>query len=55
MKKPSEFRRWVEKIWRENCDECLAWREPKSSLEVYFARYKYWLKREFRYQKMIDQ
>lgn len=51
MKPESEFRLWVQKIWQENCDEHEAFREPKFSLRDYFARYKYWLKREFRYQK----
>lgn len=55
MKLSSEFRRWVEGIWRENCQERLVWHEQEQSLEQYFARYKYWLKREFRYQKRLDQ
>lgn len=55
MKKPSEFRRWVENIWRENCTECLAWREQEQPLAQYFSRYKWWLKREFRHQKSLDQ
>jgi hypothetical protein len=55
MKRSSEFRHWVENIWRENCEECLVWREQGQTLTQYFGRYKYWLKREFRYQRSLDQ
>lgn len=55
MKKTSDFRRWVETIWRDNCEECLVWRERQQTLHQYFARYKYWLKREFRHQRSLDQ
>jgi hypothetical protein len=55
MRKTSDFRRWVEMIWRDNCEECLVWRERQQTLHQYFARYKYWLKREFRHQRSLDQ
>jgi hypothetical protein len=55
MKKTSDFRRWVEMIWRDNCEECLVWRERQQTLAQYFGRYKYWLRREFRYQRRLDQ
>jgi hypothetical protein len=55
MKKTSDFRRWVEMIWRDNCQERQEWREDQQTLAQYFGRYKYWLKREFRYQRRLDQ
>jgi hypothetical protein len=55
MKKSSEFRTWVENIWRENCQERFVWNEVQLPVDQYFARYKYWLKREFRYQRSLDQ
>jgi hypothetical protein len=55
MKKSIEFRTWVENIWRENCQERYDWNEDQQTLHQYFARYKYWLKREFRYQQSLDQ
>jgi DNA-binding PadR family transcriptional regulator len=50
MSQTSDFRRWVEELWRENCEERKAWREDQQSIAEYFARYKWWLRREFRYQ-----
>ena len=55
MKTNSEFRRWVEMIWRDNCQERYDWHEDQQTLQQYFARYKYWLRREYRYQKSLDQ
>jgi len=54
MKKGSSFRLWVENIWRENCKECLEWKEQEPSLATYWNKYKWWLKREFRFQKSKD-
>jgi hypothetical protein len=48
--KKSNFRLWVENIWRENCRECSAWSDIELPLDVYFNRYKWWLKREYRHQ-----
>lgn len=49
--KRSEFRKWVEEIWRENQEERIVWHDTPESLEVYFQRYRWWLKREYRYQR----
>lgn len=51
MKKVSNFRIWVEMIWRENREERLVWHEDKQSLDQYFKKYKWWLRREFRHQQ----
>jgi hypothetical protein len=50
MAQTSDFRRWIEEIWRENCEERNTWREEQQSIAEYFARYKWWLRREFRFQ-----
>jgi Na+-transporting NADH:ubiquinone oxidoreductase subunit NqrF len=51
----SEFRSWLRNIWLDNCDEHDLWNEPHDSMEVYFKKYKYWLKREFRYQQQQEK
>lgn len=50
MAQTSDFRQWVEDIWRENCEERRAWHETEQPLTEYFQRYKWWLKREYRFQ-----
>jgi hypothetical protein len=45
------FREWLAELWRQNCDEHDGWGEPRWTLQEYFARYKWWLKREYRYQR----
>jgi hypothetical protein len=49
--KESNFRRWIAEIWRENCEEYLTLNQKPYTMEEYWARYKYWLKREYRYQR----
>ena len=48
--KKSNFRTWVEDIWKENCEECREWRETPLTLNLYWNKYKWWLKREFKYR-----
>ena len=50
MPKTSNFRLWVENIWRENCQERQDWHDDNQTLAEYFARCKWWLRREFRFQ-----
>jgi hypothetical protein len=45
------FRNWLEDLWRENCDEHDSWSQPRYTLEEYFSRYKWWLRREYRFQQ----
>ena len=47
----SEFRHWVADMWRRNCDEHDLFHEDRHAMKDYFKMYKFWLKREFRYQK----
>lgn len=46
----SPFRKFLENIWRENCREHEEFGQLPYSLQEYWSRYKYWLKREFRHQ-----
>ena len=48
--KTTEFRNWLRQIWQENCRERDEFGEPSLPMQAYFQRYKYWLKREFRFQ-----
>ena len=45
------FRNWLEELWRQNCDEHDGWGEARLSLSEYFSRYKWWLRREYRFQQ----
>ena len=46
------FRAWCQEKWYEHCDEVEAWlgRSPEYLAAEYFARYKHWLRREYRNQ-----
>jgi hypothetical protein len=50
-----QFRAWLEELWRENCDEHDAYHEPRYTIQEYFSRYKYWLKREYRHQQGVKR
>jgi hypothetical protein len=47
-----KFRNWVQEMYFENQDELLGWsdmRPSNNTLSAYFNRYKWWLRREYRY------
>jgi hypothetical protein len=45
------FRFWLREKWYEYLAECEAFKqEPIADLTAYFQKYKYWLKREYKYQ-----
>ena len=48
--KDTQFRSWLRQLWMQNCSERDEFGEPNLSMQTYFQRYKYWLKREFRFQ-----
>lgn len=54
-KTTNEFRRWVINLWIENTDERQGYRELPYSIKEYFNKYKWWLKREYRFQKSRQQ
>jgi hypothetical protein len=46
------FKMWAREMWYQHQDELESWGQ-KLPYEArgYFAKYKYWLKREYRYRK----
>lgn len=47
------FREWLTDLWRTNCDELDGWGQPRMTMPEYFTKYKWWLKREYQYQKGV--
>lgn len=47
------FQRWLQLIWLEHIDEILSWtgHPPKYTAKDYFAKYKWWLRREYQFQQ----
>ena len=46
--KKSEFRAWVYELWAQNQEEREAWGDVPIDAKVYFNRYKYYLKRQYK-------
>jgi hypothetical protein len=52
--KASNFRHWLQHMWHDHQTEYEGYGQPLSySIKEYFARYKYWLKREYRHQQGV--
>lgn len=49
-KRLTKFRQWVTEIWRDNCDERLVHHEQLYNIKEYWDKYKWWLRREYRYK-----
>lgn len=47
----NEFRIWLQNLWYDNCEEHRECNELPYTMQEYFHKYKFWLKREFLYQK----
>lgn len=45
------FRQWVHELWLANCDEYMEASQLPYTKEQYFAKWKYWLKREYKHQR----
>lgn len=47
-----DFRSWVTELWFKNCAEREAWGDTGgcSNSTEYFRKYKWWLKREYKFQ-----
>ena len=47
-----KFREWLRQMWYNHCLEVEEWtgKIPAYDVKEYFRRYKYWLKREYRFQ-----
>ena len=48
--KTSPFRIWCRNLWIANADERNEMVFDRITLEEYFKRYKFWLKREYKHQ-----
>ena len=46
----SNFRNWLRIIWQENCREQEEHNELPYTLQEYWQRYRWWLRREYRFQ-----
>ena len=46
----SPFRAWVHKLWVENCEEHNLYGGDRLGEAEYFRQYRWWLRREYRYQ-----
>jgi hypothetical protein len=53
--KQGPFRAWLSNIWMEHKEEHAEVGEVSLTLDEYFRRYKYWLKREYRYQQKVGK
>ncbi len=51
------FRNWVRQMWHEHISEFEAWfhKMHEYDSKEYFAKYKYWLKREYRHQQNANR
>ena len=49
----SEFRMWVHQLWVDNVEEHLTYGEKPYNIKEYWDTYKWWLKREYKYQRRI--
>lgn len=48
------FRIWLQERWFQHKEEMEHWAQPVNyDLRYYFNRYRWWLKREYRYQKVM--
>lgn len=47
----SPFRGWVHNLWVENCEEHNLYGGDRFNEAEYFRRYRWWLRREYRYQR----
>jgi len=54
MKPSRPFRLWVQRIWFDNTEEHLTYGELPYTIQEYWAKYKWWLRREYRHQKRRD-
>ena len=50
--RPKPFRLWLQEKWYDHVDECNLWKTtPCGNVKEYFNKYKWWLKREYLFQK----
>lgn len=50
----TEFKNWLRNIWLDNCEEHNAYGELPYTMQEYWHKYKWWLRREYRFQRLRD-
>jgi len=50
IKVQSQFSHWLRNLWLDNCDEHQVYGEQKYTMQEYWNKYKWWLRREYRHQ-----
>jgi hypothetical protein len=48
----SAFRHWVRELWMTNCDERLTYGQDPATMKQYWDTYKWWIKREYKHQRL---
>jgi hypothetical protein len=51
LRTASPFRIWVMNLWMENREERLLFREDPVTMKQYWDTCKWWVKREYKYQR----
>jgi hypothetical protein len=51
MSKESSFRKWLQDMYYENCNEHEMFNLERYTLSEYFQKYKWWLRREYRHTR----
>jgi hypothetical protein len=51
----TDFSNWLRKLWISNCDERDEYKEPKMSMQQYWHQYKWWLRREYKFQRARNE
>jgi hypothetical protein len=54
MGNQTDFRKWLMNIWQENCREHEEFNQLPYTLKEYWSRYKWWLRREYRFQRRTN-
>jgi len=47
----TQFKNWLRNIWLDNCDEHITYGQLPYTMEEYWNKYKWWLKREYKHQR----
>jgi len=51
QRQETHFRNWVRNLWVDNCEERLTYGQDPATINQYWDTYKFWLKREYKYQR----
>ena len=53
VRRESDFKSWCQEMWYQHCEEIESYtgKQVEYGSALYFAQYKYWLKREYKHQR----